>query len=129
MIKKWTWILVIGLLFWIPYSITQGGGLTISSNELLSLLEEEQVTIIDVREPHEYAAGHIPGAILIPLGQLASSDEIKEYPLDHRIVVVCRSGSRSRQAQLIMEKMSYEQIFNLEGGMLRWHGPVELTSP
>jgi len=76
--------------------------------------------ILDVREPAEFDGplGHIPGATLIPLGQLA--DRVGELPKDKPIVAVCRSGARSAQATHILHGAGFAQVANLPGGMLRW---------
>jgi sulfur dioxygenase len=76
--------------------------------------------VIDVREPDEYDGplGHIPGAILIPLGSLAQ--RAAEIPRDRPLITVCRAGGRSAQASLLLRKAGVEKVANLAGGMLRW---------
>ncbi len=86
------------------------------------------VQIVDVRELDEFAGplGHIKGAILIPLGELAERAE--ELARDRPIVAVCRAGSRSAQATAILQQSGFTEIANLTGGMLRWRAeghPVE----
>lgn len=66
------------------------------------------MTIIDVREPYEYQAGHVDGAANIPLGDIQSVD----LPKDEEIVVYCRSGARSAQAQQILQSMGYAHVMN-----------------
>jgi glyoxylase-like metal-dependent hydrolase (beta-lactamase superfamily II)/rhodanese-related sulfurtransferase len=76
--------------------------------------------ILDVREPEEFTGplGHIAGAVLIPLGELAGrADELsRERP----IVALCRAGSRSAQATVILTQAGFKDVANLTGGMLRW---------
>jgi len=55
------------------------------------------VLLVDVREPEEWTAGHAPGAVHIPLGQLGA--RYTEIPQDGRVYVICRAGSRSNQAR------------------------------
>jgi sulfur dioxygenase len=77
--------------------------------------------ILDVREPDEYVGpfGHIDGAVLVPLGELAARiDEIED---DVPIVTVCRSGGRSAQAFVLLKRAGFERVANLKGGMIRWH--------
>jgi sulfur dioxygenase len=93
-------------------------------------LEEARapVQILDVREAEEFTGplGHIEGAVLIPLGELAA--RIDELARDRPIVAVCRAGSRSAQAIAILQQAGFTDIANLNGGMLRWRAegyPVE----
>jgi sulfur dioxygenase len=85
-------------------------------------LEEHRdaVHVLDVREPEEFYGplGHIVGAQLIPLGELAQRvDEIKN---DKPLVTVCRAGGRSAQAIVILRRAGRSDAANLAGGMLRW---------
>jgi rhodanese-related sulfurtransferase len=80
---------------------------------------------VDVRQPDEYAQGHIAGSILMPLDQVAQ--RAKELPDDRILMTVCRSGARSSIAANILRRMGRE-VVNLEGGMLAWQRqglPVE----
>jgi sulfur dioxygenase len=93
-------------------------------------LEELQVPvqILDVREEDEFTGplGHIEGAVLIPLGQLA--ERVDELVRDRPVIAVCRAGSRSAQAVAILQLAGFGDIANLNGGMLRWRAegyPVE----
>jgi glyoxylase-like metal-dependent hydrolase (beta-lactamase superfamily II) len=85
-------------------------------------LEEHvhDVQVLDVREPPEFTGplGHITGAILIPLGELAG--RAGELDKTRPIVAVCRAGSRSAQAIAILQKNGFADVANLAGGMLRW---------
>lgn len=73
--------------------------------------------LLDVRERHEFSAGHAPGAVHLPLGQLAVSHG--RLPRDQRIVTVCRSGNRSKTAARTLRKLGYD-VVNLAGGMTAW---------
>jgi len=87
-------------------------------------LEENLTTVrvLDVREPDEFTGplGHIRGATLLPLGELAA--KARELPKDKPIVAVCRAGSRSAHATAILQKAGFTEVANLPGGMLRWRG-------
>lgn len=74
--------------------------------------------ILDVREPDEWIQGHIPNATLIPLGQLEK--RVEELPRDQEIVVVCRSGNRSREGAVILLKAGFKQVSSMTGGMNNW---------
>lgn len=80
---------------------------------------QNQVFLLDVRQPEEYRQGHINGAKLIPLDQL--QHRIHELPRDREIVCVCRSGNRSGHATRLLTKAGY-QATNLRGGMISWTG-------
>jgi rhodanese-related sulfurtransferase len=85
-------------------------------------LEEaaDTVQIVDVREPAEFEGplGHIRAARLIPLGELAH--RAGEIDRSRPVVAVCRSGGRSAQAVVILQKTGFTDVANLGGGMLRW---------
>ena len=88
----------------------------------------ELAQILDVRESEEFDGplGRIPGAKLIPLGDL--TERAAEMDKQRPIVTVCRAGGRSAQATVILRRAGFSEIANLAGGMLRWraqHGPVE----
>lgn len=80
----------------------------------------EDIHLIDVREPDEYAEYNI-GAKLIPLGNVLAMqvDELEDWK-DDEIVVHCRSGKRSLQAGLMLETMGFRNVKNLVGGVLAW---------
>jgi glyoxylase-like metal-dependent hydrolase (beta-lactamase superfamily II)/rhodanese-related sulfurtransferase len=85
-------------------------------------LEENapKVQVLDVREIEEFTGplGHIAGAVLIPLGELAR--RAGELSRDRPIVALCRAGGRSAQATAILQKAGFARTANLAGGMLRW---------
>jgi len=90
--------------------------------------QSSEIQIVDVREPSEFsdALGHIRGARLLPLSELTA--RIGEIAADRPVVTVCRSGARSAQAIVLMQKAGLQQLANLAGGMLRWRAeslPVE----
>ncbi len=81
-------------------------------------LEKDQPLVIDVREPYEYAQGHIKGSKLIPLGELSARlDELGGK--DREIITVCRSGHRSGQAASLLAGQGYN-VTNMQGGMMGW---------
>lgn len=82
------------------------------------LLQGNGAFVLDVREPDEWAAGHIEGATLIPLGQLTS--RAGEVPADRVVVVVCRSGSRSAEGRDILRAAGLERATSMAGGINDW---------
>ncbi len=103
---------------WGALTFTFGGIWEIEPQGLEEIIE--RVAVIDVREPDEFsgALGHISGATLIPLGSL--KQRIHEISRDKPVVTVCRSGARSAQAVVMLQKEGLRDIANLHGGMLRW---------
>lgn len=88
----------------------------------------EHVRIVDVRESHEFYGelGHIPGAELVPLGQLLGAAH--HWAKDHELVLVCRSGARSSNAAHALHRLGFTRVMNLVGGMAAWGAaglPVE----
>jgi len=83
-------------------------------------LRDAGAFILDVRESEEWLAGHIPGATLIPLGELAA--RANEVPADQQVVVVCRSGNRSAAGRDILLDAGLEQVTSMAGGMNQWAG-------
>ena len=83
-------------------------------------LYNDDALVLDVREDKEYAAGHIPKARHIPLGQLAGRlhelDKFKSKP----VLVACRSGQRSARACGMLKKAGFETVYNLAGGIMAW---------
>jgi glyoxylase-like metal-dependent hydrolase (beta-lactamase superfamily II)/rhodanese-related sulfurtransferase len=78
--------------------------------------------VIDVREPEEFVSdlGHIEGALLIPMDALLRRLPKLAGYVDRNVVVVCRAGARSRSACAILRTAGFQQVRNLEGGMLAW---------
>ena len=90
----------------------------IRADQLHALLNTGRVTILDVREPREYAQGHIPGAVLLPLGRLQGG--LAELPRDRPLVAVCLSGRRSATAVGILAAAGFPEVYSLAGGMTAW---------
>lgn len=91
-----------------------------------SVRENPNVFMIDVREPDEYAAGHIPGITLIPMGEVA--ERLSEIPTDKEVIVTCRSGNRSGQIVDFLRSQGFTNVHNMEGGIVAWEEagyPVE----
>ena len=76
-------------------------------------------TLLDVREPDEWAAGHAPGARHLPMSELTG--RLDELPDDDPLYVVCRSGGRSARVVAYLANQGYPAV-NVEGGMLSWAG-------
>ncbi len=83
--------------------------------------------LVDVREPNEYDLTHIGGK-LIPLGQVSS--RTSEISKDRKVVIMCRSGKRSSNAIIELQKsFGYENLLNLKGGILAWSSEIDSNIP
>lgn len=94
----------------------------VTSQQVQGWIKDPNYTIIDVRESYEYERGHIPGAKLIPLGQIPK--RINEIDKNKNIVVVCASGGRSSKAAGYLGNEGYK-VSNMMGGMMAWSGPTK----
>ncbi|MEP7283950.1 MAG: MBL fold metallo-hydrolase [Rubrivivax sp.] len=103
---------------WAPLTWTFAGLWEIDPTTLEERLHD--VLVLDVREPTEYhgALGHVPGAQLLPLGDLPA--RAAAFVGGPPVVTVCRSGARSAQAAQLLERAGVAEVANLAGGMLRW---------
>lgn len=100
----------------------------IDPTEAKELADSKGAIIVDVREPHEWDDAHIPGAILVPLGQLQAaadpgSPTAEARLTDHKdtpIVAHCETGKRSLVGADILMKLGYSNVSSMTGGILFW---------
>ena len=78
-------------------------------------IEANQGTLLDVREPHEWALGTLPGAVQISMGEIP--DRLQELVDETAVLVVCRSGARSQQVGVYLAMNGIATVANLAGGM------------
>jgi len=93
----------------------------LTSQEAKKILDSDALgafQLLDVRQPREYEAGHIPGAKLIPLGELEY--RYGELDKDRGIISYCRSGHRSMAASIHLCGLGFENVYNLNGGIHKW---------
>ncbi|WP_041794898.1 rhodanese-like domain-containing protein [Pararhodospirillum photometricum] len=99
-------------------------------HEVQTWVENGSAMVFDVREPHEYAAGHIPGAVSNPLSQF-DPRKVPHDPSRH-IVLNCLSGARCGVAAQLLERAGYTgSLHRLQGGLVAWRqegGPLENSS-
>jgi rhodanese-related sulfurtransferase/rubrerythrin len=81
---------------------------------------EGSYTLLDVRQPSEYKEEHLPGAKLIPLGQLG--DSLAEIDKDKPVIAYCAIGGRSRVAAQLLNGYGFKEVYNLKGGIKGWEG-------
>ncbi len=80
---------------------------------------ETGALIIDVREPNEYTQIRAKGAVLLPLGRL--NGRVKDLPRDREILLMCRTGGRSQNATQMLVGNGFENVTNVNGGVVAWH--------
>ena len=118
------WIAMVGLLVWFAYS--KGWILanfqSITAKEAIVLIEnDDNITILDVRTIGEFKSGHLRDAKLIPVQQLSNSLKMLEGDKHKKLIVYCRSGSRSVTASRILNENGFTPI-NVEGGIIQLMG-------
>lgn len=97
----------------------------ISQEEAKSMMDTQDVLILDVREQDEYDSGHIPGAVLLPVGTIDEESAAAVIPeKDFTVLVYCRSGNRSKTAAVALAKLGYTQIYEF-GGITTWPYDIE----
>ncbi len=96
----------------------------ITATELKAKMDRgDKFTLIDVREPYEYAIARIPGAKLVPLATV--QERLHEFDTADEIVLHCKSGKRSAEALRTMERAGFKKLSNLKGGILAWSHDVD----
>ena len=99
---------------------------SVDVSTVYALSDHPDVYLLDVREPDEYDAAHIPGITLIPMGEVA--DRLSEIPTDRQVIVTCRTGNRSGQVVDFLRQQGFTNVHNMEGGIVAWEEagyPVE----
>lgn len=90
------------------------------------LTNGDDFILIDVREPHEHEEFNVGGS-LYPLGNIINAIVELEDHKDKEVIVYCRSGRRSATAQQFLQQSGYQNVRNLEGGMLAWLDAFGMT--
>ena len=92
----------------------------ISQEEAKEMMDTQDVIILDVREQDEYDSGHIPGAVLLPVGTIDDTTAAQVIPeKDSTVLVYCRSGNRSKTASAALADLGYTNIYEF-GGINTW---------
>lgn len=98
----------------------------IPQEEAKEMMDTQEVIVLDVREQNEYDSGHIPGAVLLPVGTIDEDTAAAVIPeKDSTVLVYCRSGNRSKTASSALAELGYTNIYEF-GGINSW--PYEIES-
>lgn len=117
-------LFVIAVLVLVLAGCSQAGYKNLGAEEAQKLIDSNtNLDVVDVREQFEYEQGHIPGATLIPVGEL--ENRLSELDKDQPVLLVCLSGARSAVGADLLVKNGFKEVYNLAGGMQSWQGKVE----
>ena len=98
----------------------------ISQQEAKEMMDSQEVILLDVREQEEYDQGHIPGAVLLPVGTISEETAGAVIPdQEDTVLVYCRSGNRSKTAAAALAQLGYTNVYEF-GGINTW--PYETES-
>ena len=123
---------ILALILAMPLVLTGCGGTTventyqqITQDEAKKMMDSQDVIVLDVREQYEFDAGHIPGAVLLPVGTIKKDTAAAVIPqLDSVVLVYCRSGNRSKTASRALADLGYTNVYEF-GGINTWPYEVE----
>jgi rhodanese-related sulfurtransferase len=122
---RWVWgiisAVIVVIIALMVYQSLQPGKISLPTEVSVAQAAEKRdqgAFVLDVREPSEWQQFHIPGATLIPLGELPN--RLNEVPKDKEIVVVCRTGHRSAQGRDILLNAGFSKVTSMTGGVTQW---------
>jgi molybdopterin/thiamine biosynthesis adenylyltransferase/rhodanese-related sulfurtransferase len=105
-------------------------GSTITAQELKDKQDAgETLYLVDVREPAEYEIVAIPGAVLIPKGEILSGAALAGLPQDRQVVLYCKSGIRSAEALAALKAAGFKDAVHVQGGVVAWVAQVDPSLP
>lgn len=103
----------------------ESGYQQISQEQAKEMMDTHNVLILDVREQSEYDSGHIPGAVLLPVGSITEETAAQVIPgKDTTVLVYCRSGNRSKTAAQSLAALGYTGVYEF-GGITTWPYEIE----
>ena len=98
----------------------------ISADEALTLIQRGGFLLIDVREDAEFCSGHVPGALNYPwISGILETTYDNDFAVTTPLIVLCRTGVRSRAAADFLHEAGYRQVYNVLGGIVSWEGEKE----
>jgi rhodanese-related sulfurtransferase len=120
-------VVLLALVFFNEVKIATQRFASLTPAAAVQLMNNEEIVVLDVREPSETAAGKIAKAIQIPVGAISKRLSELDKHKDKTLLVYCKSGARAGVACKELGKNGFEKVFSLNGGMLAWqeaHLPV-----
>jgi rhodanese-related sulfurtransferase len=107
--------------FFLLLPVVQGAAATgISPTEAVQCMNREKGVVIDVCGADEFAQSHIKGAVNVPLDELEARLDKAVKNKSTPVIMVCAAGARSKRAQAIAQKLGYEKVHSLHGGLKAW---------
>ena len=107
--------------FFLLLPVVQGAAASgISPTEAVQCMNREKGVVIDVCGDDEFAAGHVSGAVHVPLDQLEARLPTVVKNKSVPLIMMCASGVRSKRAQAVAQKLGYEKVHSLQGGLKAW---------
>ena len=91
-------------------------------DELAEILAQGRQVLIDVREPYEFATGHVKGAVNVPLGTLA--DKLGKFDPHAQTYVICQSGHRSATAVRMLMRSGFDHVYSVKRGTSGWRAKL-----
>lgn len=128
---SFSWVCVVFLLIQDLLSNSFNKFESISPLIAVTKMNDDNILVLDVREPHEFTKSHIEDAVNIPLGKLEEKLGGLEKHKTHKIIVTCQTGARSASACKSLTKAGFTQVFNMQGGMQSWEDnklPIKISS-
>lgn len=131
-INNWYLFVALGVILFLlaagPISQRMYGIKNANAAQTVQLLNRENGVVVDVCEPKEFTAGHVPSAINLPLSSLKDRLRDLDKHKNKPVIVSCRSGNRSLKGAVILRKHGFTTVYNLAGGLQAWERdnlPVE----
>ena len=116
-----------GMLLW-PLVRRTTGGPWVNTTQATHLINREDALVVDVREPNEFATGHVLGAKNVPLARLDATGADLAKKKERPVIVYCDGSERSAKALASLKKQGFTRVANLSGGLAAWQQaglPVE----
>lgn len=115
-----TFVVLFLMLLWSFIAPSVRGFAELKSIDIVKLINNDNTVVLDVRSENEFIEGHIVNAINIPTSYLAKRIDELEKHKGKALVVVCKSGARSKAACGMLRKAGFEDVVSLAGGILAW---------